>query len=250
MRRGWDGRTRCCVVRANMGGGEPSSQQSCPARGAEASSGRDDHAGLPVAGRRPVARSPASRTSVLPESSSAPPTAPRLVAACRALRRGRCRPFNARHQDGRASSRDTVAGAATAGLADAGFDVGHRVAELLGVGLLGEVLALLEGESGSGWDQGLRRLGAGRRGWTNREPARDCVALRVGRTVRLAGGASIARRRVGRGTAAARCCRGRVRMRLEHLYRVRFAYPQGWAVELEGGWQQHLYLAECSRPTS
>jgi hypothetical protein len=33
-------------------------------------------------------------------------------------------------------------------------------------------------------------------------------------------------------------------MRLEHLYRVRFTYPEGWAVDLEGGWQQHLYLAD------
>jgi hypothetical protein len=33
-------------------------------------------------------------------------------------------------------------------------------------------------------------------------------------------------------------------MRLEPLYRVRFAYPEGWSVELEGGWEQHLYLAE------
>jgi len=33
-------------------------------------------------------------------------------------------------------------------------------------------------------------------------------------------------------------------MRLEPLYRVRFTYPEGWAVELEGGWQQHLFLAE------
>lgn len=33
-------------------------------------------------------------------------------------------------------------------------------------------------------------------------------------------------------------------MRLEPLYRVRFTYPEGWAVDLEGGWQQHLYLAE------
>ncbi len=33
-------------------------------------------------------------------------------------------------------------------------------------------------------------------------------------------------------------------MRLEPLYRIRFAYPEGWAVELEGGWEQHLYLAE------
>ncbi|WP_438854527.1 hypothetical protein [Agromyces sp. M3QZ16-3] len=35
-------------------------------------------------------------------------------------------------------------------------------------------------------------------------------------------------------------------MRLEHLYRLRFVYPEGWSVELEGGWQQHFYLAEGS----
>ena len=33
-------------------------------------------------------------------------------------------------------------------------------------------------------------------------------------------------------------------MRLEPLYRLRFTYPQGWEVKLEGGWQQHLYVAE------
>jgi len=33
-------------------------------------------------------------------------------------------------------------------------------------------------------------------------------------------------------------------MRLEPLYRIRFTYPEGWAVDLEGGWQQHFYLAE------
>ena len=33
-------------------------------------------------------------------------------------------------------------------------------------------------------------------------------------------------------------------MRLEPLYRIRFTYPEGWAVELEGGWEHHLYLAE------
>jgi hypothetical protein len=33
-------------------------------------------------------------------------------------------------------------------------------------------------------------------------------------------------------------------MRLEPLYRMRFRYPEAWAVELEGGWEQHLYLAE------
>ena len=34
------------------------------------------------------------------------------------------------------------------------------------------------------------------------------------------------------------------RLRLEHLYRVRFSYGEGWSVGLEGGWEQHLYLAE------
>jgi len=33
-------------------------------------------------------------------------------------------------------------------------------------------------------------------------------------------------------------------MRLEPLYRVRFSYPEGWSVGLEGGWEQHLYFAE------
>jgi hypothetical protein len=33
-------------------------------------------------------------------------------------------------------------------------------------------------------------------------------------------------------------------MRVEPLYRVRFTYPHGWAVDLEGGWQQHLYLID------
>jgi hypothetical protein len=33
-------------------------------------------------------------------------------------------------------------------------------------------------------------------------------------------------------------------MRLEHLYRVRFTYREGWEVELDGGWQQHLYFAD------
>jgi hypothetical protein len=33
-------------------------------------------------------------------------------------------------------------------------------------------------------------------------------------------------------------------MRLEPLYRVRFTYPDAWSVELEGGWQQHLFFAE------
>jgi hypothetical protein len=33
-------------------------------------------------------------------------------------------------------------------------------------------------------------------------------------------------------------------MRLEPLYRIRYTYPEGWAVDLEGGWQQHFYLAE------
>ena len=33
-------------------------------------------------------------------------------------------------------------------------------------------------------------------------------------------------------------------LRLEPLYRIRFTYPESWMVDLEGGWQQHLYLAE------
>ena len=33
-------------------------------------------------------------------------------------------------------------------------------------------------------------------------------------------------------------------MRLEPLYRLRFAYPESWAVELEGGWEQWFFLAE------
>ena len=33
-------------------------------------------------------------------------------------------------------------------------------------------------------------------------------------------------------------------MRLEPLYRVRFTYPESWMVGLEGGWEQHLMLAE------
>jgi hypothetical protein len=33
-------------------------------------------------------------------------------------------------------------------------------------------------------------------------------------------------------------------LKLEPLYRVRFTYLEGWHVGLEGGWEQHLYLAE------
>lgn len=33
-------------------------------------------------------------------------------------------------------------------------------------------------------------------------------------------------------------------VRLEPLYRIRFTYPEGWAVGLDGGWEQHFYLAE------
>jgi hypothetical protein len=33
-------------------------------------------------------------------------------------------------------------------------------------------------------------------------------------------------------------------VRLEPLYRIRFTYPEGWVVGLEGGWEQHLFLAE------
>jgi hypothetical protein len=35
-------------------------------------------------------------------------------------------------------------------------------------------------------------------------------------------------------------------MRLEPLYRMRFVYPEEWAVGLEGGWQQHFFIAEGS----
>jgi len=33
-------------------------------------------------------------------------------------------------------------------------------------------------------------------------------------------------------------------MRLEPLYRIRFTYPEGWAVGLDGGWQQMFFIAE------
>jgi hypothetical protein len=33
-------------------------------------------------------------------------------------------------------------------------------------------------------------------------------------------------------------------MRLEPLYRIRFTYPESWAVALEGGWQQLFLIAE------
>jgi len=33
-------------------------------------------------------------------------------------------------------------------------------------------------------------------------------------------------------------------LRLEPLYRIRFTYPESWMIGLEGGWEQHLYLAE------
>jgi Protein of unknown function (DUF3237) len=33
-------------------------------------------------------------------------------------------------------------------------------------------------------------------------------------------------------------------MKLEPLYRLHFTYPEGWAVGLGGGWEQHLYVAE------
>jgi hypothetical protein len=37
---------------------------------------------------------------------------------------------------------------------------------------------------------------------------------------------------------------GSTRLRLEQLYRIRFSYPESWMVRLEGGWEQHLFLAE------
>jgi hypothetical protein len=33
-------------------------------------------------------------------------------------------------------------------------------------------------------------------------------------------------------------------VRLEPLYRIRFTYPQSWAVGLDGGWQQLFFFAE------
>ena len=33
-------------------------------------------------------------------------------------------------------------------------------------------------------------------------------------------------------------------MRLEPLYRMRFTYPESWAVGLDGGWQQMFFIAE------
>ena len=33
-------------------------------------------------------------------------------------------------------------------------------------------------------------------------------------------------------------------MRLEPLYRIRFTYQEGWSIDLEGGWEQHFYIAE------
>jgi len=33
-------------------------------------------------------------------------------------------------------------------------------------------------------------------------------------------------------------------MRLEPLYRIRFSYPESWAVGLDGGWQQMFFIAE------
>ena len=34
------------------------------------------------------------------------------------------------------------------------------------------------------------------------------------------------------------------KVRLEHLYRIRFTYPESWIVGLEGAWEQHLMIAE------
>jgi hypothetical protein len=33
-------------------------------------------------------------------------------------------------------------------------------------------------------------------------------------------------------------------LKLEPLYRIRFTYPEGWSIGLEGGWEQHFLLAE------
>jgi hypothetical protein len=33
-------------------------------------------------------------------------------------------------------------------------------------------------------------------------------------------------------------------MRLDPLYRIRFSYPEGWMIGLDGGWEQHFFIAE------
>jgi hypothetical protein len=33
-------------------------------------------------------------------------------------------------------------------------------------------------------------------------------------------------------------------VRLEPLYRIRFEYPEGWAIGVGGDWEQHFYIAE------
>jgi hypothetical protein len=33
-------------------------------------------------------------------------------------------------------------------------------------------------------------------------------------------------------------------VKLAPLYRIRFTYSEGWDIQLEGGWEQHFYLAE------
>jgi Protein of unknown function (DUF3237) len=33
-------------------------------------------------------------------------------------------------------------------------------------------------------------------------------------------------------------------LQLAPLYRIRFTYPESWTVGLEGGWEQHFFLAE------
>jgi hypothetical protein len=38
-------------------------------------------------------------------------------------------------------------------------------------------------------------------------------------------------------------------MRLEPLYRIRFTYPESWAVGLAGGWQQMFFIADTAVPT-
>ena len=57
----------------------------------------------------------------------------------------------------------------------------------------------------------------------------------------------------GRGTSprcGVRSCQrvrlpvGSATLRLEQLYRIRFTYPESWVVGLEGGWEQHLMIAE------
>ena len=63
-------------------------------------------------------------------------------------------------------------------------------------------------------------------------------------------GRSACRANRGEGSLCGSLCdrRGRLKecpvVRLEPLYRIRFTYPEGWAIGLGGDWEQHFYIAE------